>query len=105
MLINTSRVSWLTLKSCYQSTEVGKIGYLGLDVYEQETDLFFEWICQIRWFKIYRIFMLADFSQRPDYRTSLFTEEALQKYRRNHDSLSRIWTRAHCPNQIYLDRF
>ncbi|MBW4575228.1 MAG: 2-hydroxyacid dehydrogenase [Aphanothece sp. CMT-3BRIN-NPC111] len=42
MLINTSRGGLIDTKAVIQALKSGKIGYLGLDVYEQETDLFFE---------------------------------------------------------------
>jgi D-lactate dehydrogenase len=42
MLINTSRGQLIDTKAVIKGLKSGKIGYLGLDVYEQETDLFFE---------------------------------------------------------------
>jgi D-lactate dehydrogenase len=42
MLINTSRGQLIDTKAVTKALKSGKIGYLGLDVYEQETDLFFE---------------------------------------------------------------
>ncbi|NJS10173.1 MAG: 2-hydroxyacid dehydrogenase [Microcoleus sp. CSU_2_2] len=42
MLINTSRGQLINTKAVTKGLKSGKIGYLGLDVYEQETDLFFE---------------------------------------------------------------
>jgi D-lactate dehydrogenase len=42
MLINTSRGQLIDTKAVTKGLKSGKIGYLGLDVYEQETDLFFE---------------------------------------------------------------
>lgn len=42
MLINTSRGQLIDTKAVTQGLKSGKIGYLGLDVYEQETDLFFD---------------------------------------------------------------
>ncbi|WP_143872553.1 2-hydroxyacid dehydrogenase [Catenovulum sediminis] len=42
MLINTSRGGLIDTKAAIQALKSKKIGYLGLDVYEQESDLFFE---------------------------------------------------------------
>lgn len=42
MLINTSRGALIDPEAAIQGLKSGKIGYLGLDVYEQEGDLFFE---------------------------------------------------------------
>lgn len=42
MLINTSRGGLLDSKAVINALKARKIGYLGLDVYEQEADLFFE---------------------------------------------------------------
>ncbi|TAE56417.1 MAG: 2-hydroxyacid dehydrogenase, partial [Oscillatoriales cyanobacterium] len=42
MLINTSRGQLIDTKAVTKGLKSGRIGYLGLDVYEQETDLFFE---------------------------------------------------------------
>jgi len=42
MLINTSRVALIDAKAVIKALKSGRIGYLGLDVYEEEADLFFE---------------------------------------------------------------
>jgi D-lactate dehydrogenase len=42
MLINTSRGALLDTRAVIDALKSGKIGYLGLDVYEEEEDLFFE---------------------------------------------------------------
>jgi D-lactate dehydrogenase len=42
MLINTSRGALVDTGAAIESLKSGKIGYLGLDVYEEEGDLFFE---------------------------------------------------------------
>lgn len=42
MLINTSRGAVVDTKSVIQGLKSGQIGYLGLDVYEEEADYFFE---------------------------------------------------------------
>ncbi len=42
MIINTSRGGLIDTKAVIENLKTGKIGYLGLDVYEEEGDLFFE---------------------------------------------------------------
>jgi D-lactate dehydrogenase len=42
MLINTSRGALVDTEAIISGLKSGQIGYLGLDVYEQESDLFFE---------------------------------------------------------------
>ncbi|MBD0410822.1 2-hydroxyacid dehydrogenase [Pseudoalteromonas distincta] len=42
MLINTSRGALLNSKACISALKTKKLGYLGLDVYEQESELFFK---------------------------------------------------------------
>jgi len=42
MLINTSRGALIDTQAATDALKSGKIGYLGLDVYEQEADLFYE---------------------------------------------------------------
>ncbi len=42
MLINTSRGALIDTKAVITGIKSGKIGYLGIDVYEQEENLFFE---------------------------------------------------------------
>ncbi|MDJ0962047.1 MAG: 2-hydroxyacid dehydrogenase [Acidimicrobiia bacterium] len=42
MLINTSRGALIDTAAAIEGLKTGKIGHLGLDVYEEESDLFFE---------------------------------------------------------------
>jgi D-lactate dehydrogenase len=42
MLINTSRGALLNSKACINALKSKKLGFLGLDVYEQESELFFK---------------------------------------------------------------
>jgi D-lactate dehydrogenase len=42
MLINTSRGGLVDTQAVIDAVKTGKIGYVGLDVYEEETELFFE---------------------------------------------------------------
>jgi D-lactate dehydrogenase len=42
MLINTSRGALIDTLAVIETLKSGQVGYLGLDVYEEESDLFFE---------------------------------------------------------------
>ena len=42
MLINTSRGALIDTEAVIEAMKSGQVGYLGLDVYEEEADLFFE---------------------------------------------------------------
>jgi D-lactate dehydrogenase len=42
MLINTSRGGLIDTRAVIRALKSGRIGYLGLDVYEEENNLFFE---------------------------------------------------------------
>jgi D-lactate dehydrogenase len=42
MIINTSRGPLIDTNAVIDALKTGKVGYLGLDVYEEEQDLFFE---------------------------------------------------------------
>ena len=42
MLINTGRDKFINTKDLIEGLKTGKIGYAGLDVYEEEIDYFFE---------------------------------------------------------------
>lgn len=41
MLINTGRGALINTKDAIKALKDGKLGYLGIDVYEQETNIFF----------------------------------------------------------------
>lgn len=42
MLINTSRGGLINTREVIKSLKTGQIGHLGIDVYEEESELFFE---------------------------------------------------------------
>ena len=44
MLINTSRGGLVNTKDLIENLKTGKIGFAGLDVYEEESEYFFETI-------------------------------------------------------------
>ena len=46
MLINTSRGALIDTRAAIEALKSGRIGHLGLDVYEEEADLFFEDLSQ-----------------------------------------------------------
>ncbi|MDQ6476964.1 2-hydroxyacid dehydrogenase [Dyadobacter sp. LHD-138] len=47
MLINTSRGALMNTRDAIDGLKTGKIGFLGIDVYEQEADLFFQDLSEI----------------------------------------------------------
>ncbi|MDP5140531.1 MAG: 2-hydroxyacid dehydrogenase, partial [Spirosomaceae bacterium] len=47
MLINTSRGGLVNTKDAVHALKEGKLGYLGIDVYEQEGDLFFKDLSEV----------------------------------------------------------
>ncbi len=47
MLINTSRGALINTQDAIEGLKTGKIGFLGIDVYEQEADLFFQDLSEI----------------------------------------------------------
>jgi D-lactate dehydrogenase len=69
MLINTSRGAVIDTRAVIKGLKSSKIGYLGLDVYEQEGDLFFQDLSdQVIQDDVFPA--PADFSKCTDYRTS-----------------------------------
>lgn len=105
MLINTSRGALIDTKAAIKGLKSGKIGYLGLDVYEQEGDIFFE--------DLSNTIVQDDVLQRlltfPNVlitgHQAFFTEDALTSIA--HTTLANISDFAAgkpCPNQIAADR-
>jgi D-lactate dehydrogenase len=79
MLINTSRGAVINTKNVLQALDNGKIGYLGLDVYEFEKDLFFEDHTN----DAFKDQLLQDLIKRPNVlitpHQAYLTKEALQE--------------------------
>jgi D-lactate dehydrogenase len=79
MLINTSRGGLIDTQAVIAGLKSGKIGYLGLDVYEEEGDLFFEDLSG----KVIRDDVFARLLTFPNVlitgHQGFFTEEALER--------------------------
>jgi D-lactate dehydrogenase len=78
MLINTGRGALIDTQAVIESLKSGRIGYLGLDVYEEEADLFFEDLSD----KVIRDDVFARLLTFPNVvitgHQGFFTEEALK---------------------------
>ena len=78
MLINTSRGALVDTRAVIAGLKSGKIGYLGLDVYEEEGDLFFEDLSS----KVIQDDVFARLTTFPNVvitgHQAFFTEEALR---------------------------
>jgi D-lactate dehydrogenase len=105
MLINTSRGQLIDTKAVTDGLKSGKIGYLGLDVYERETDLFFE--------NLSNEVIQDDVFQRllafPNVlitgHQAFFTEEALQNIAETTiANITEFERGGPCQNQICFDR-
>jgi D-lactate dehydrogenase len=105
MLINTSRGQLIDTKAVTDGLKSGKIGYLGLDVYERETDLFFE--------NLSNEVIQDDVFQRllafPNVlitgHQAFFTEEALQNIAETTiANITEFERGGPCQNQISFDR-
>ncbi|MEG3845565.1 2-hydroxyacid dehydrogenase [Microcoleus sp. herbarium13] len=106
MLINTSRGQLIDTKAVTKGLKSGKIGNLGLDVYEQETDLFFE--------DLSNHVIQDDVFQRlltfPNVlitgHQAFFTEEALKNIAESTiANITDFEQGRACPNQIDLAKF
>ena len=78
MLINTGRGALIETQAAIEALKSGRIGYLGLDVYEEEADLFFEDLSD----KVIRDDVFARLLTFPNVvitgHQGFFTEEALK---------------------------
>jgi D-lactate dehydrogenase len=104
MLINTSRGALIDTKAVISALKSRKIGYLGLDVYEKESDLFFEDLSDA--------VIQDDIFQRlltfPNVlitgHQAFFTEEALRNIAETTlSNLTTIEQGQPCPNQVELE--
>jgi D-lactate dehydrogenase len=104
MLINTSRGGLMDTNAVIKSIKTGQIGYLGIDVYEQEEALFFQdlssTIIQDDTFQLLQSFPNVVITAHQAF----FTRNALQSI--SETTLANITDFAQgrpCPNQILLD--
>lgn len=106
MLVNTSRGALIDTKAAIKGLKSKKIGYLALDVYEQEGDLFFE--------DLSNEVIEDDVFQRlltfPNVlitgHQAFFTETALTNIAETTLANIRDWEQGKsCPNQIDIDKF
>ncbi len=105
MLINTSRGGLIDTQAAIDGLKSGKIGYLGLDVYEQEGDLFFE--------DLSSIVIQDDVFQRllafPNVlitgHQAFFTKDALKNIAETTlSNLTDIAEGRVCPNEVRLEK-
>jgi D-lactate dehydrogenase len=105
MLINTSRGALIDTQAVIQGLKSGKIGYLGLDVYELENDFFFE--------DLSNSVIQDDVFQRlltfPNViitgHQAFFTKNALKNIAETTiNNITDIEQRRSCPNQLDIQR-
>jgi len=104
MLINTSRGALIDTKAVIEALKSGKIGYLGLDVYEEEADVFFEDLSD----KIIHDDVLARLLTFPNVivtgHQAFFTQTALENIAKTTLSNITDFEKSQpCPNQITLE--
>ena len=105
MLINTSRGAIVDTQAVTAALKSGKIGYLGLDVYEEEADIFFEDLSD----RVLQDDALARLLTFPNVmitgHQAFFTHDALERIARTTiDNLSDLAAGRRCPNQVLPDR-
>lgn len=105
MLINTSRGQLIDTKAVTDGLKSGKIGYLGLDVYERETDLFFEDLSnEVIQDDVFQR-LLAFPNVLITGHQAFFTEEALQNIAETTiANITEFERGGPCKNQICFDR-
>ena len=104
MLINTSRGALIDTVAVINNLKSGKIGYLGLDVYEEEGDLFFEDISD----KILEDDVFARLLTFPNVlitgHQAFFTSDALENIAKTTlQNLTDIEQGKECPNLVSVD--
>ena len=105
MLINTSRGAVVDTLSAIEALKRGRIGYLGLDVYEEEADLFFEDLSN----RVLQDDVLARLLTFPNVivtgHQAFFTRDALEKIAAvTLANISDVGQGRPCANQIQADR-
>jgi len=105
MLINTSRGALIDTKAVIDALKSKKIGYLGLDVYEQESDLFFEDLSN----EVIQDDLFERLLTFPNViitgHQAFFTENALHNIAQiTLSNITDFEQGNHCPNQISLEQ-
>lgn len=105
MLINTSRGALIDTPSVTEALKSGKIGYLGLDVYEEEADLFFEDLSNI----VLQDDVFARLLTFPNVivtgHQAFFTRDALKRIAETtFANITAFEKRLASPNEISVDR-
>ncbi|MFO0775270.1 MAG: 2-hydroxyacid dehydrogenase [Nitrospiraceae bacterium] len=103
MLINTSRGALIETSAAIAGLKSGRIGYLGLDVYEEEGDLFFEDLSNV----VLQDDIFARLLTFPNVlitgHQAFFTRQALEQIARTTlDSLTALEQGRPCSNQLAL---
>ncbi len=104
MLINTSRGAILDTQAVIPALKSGKIGYLGLDVYEEEGDLFFEDLSS----QVIQDDVFSRLLTFPNVlitgHQAFFTDNALKNIAETTlDNITAYEKTGHCENQIKLE--
>lgn len=105
MIVNTSRGGLIDTQAVIDGLKSGKIGSLGLDVYEQEEDLFFEDLSEI-------VIQDDAFERLLTFPNVLitghqafFTREALNKIAETTlSNISQVEQGQECPNEVSVER-
>jgi len=105
MLINTSRGGLIDAAAVIDGLKSGKIGYLGLDVYEEEENLFFEDLSG----EVIQDDVFARLMTLPNVlitgHQAYFTKEALNNIAQTTiDNITHIEQRGCCKNALLCDR-
>lgn len=105
MLINTSRGAVVDTLSAIAALKNGRIGYLGLDVYEEEADLFFEDLSN----RVLQDDVLARLLTFPNVivtsHQSFFTRDALEKIAEvTLSNITEVAAGRSCGNEVSADK-
>jgi len=105
LLVNTSRGAVIDTKAVIKALKSGKIGYLGLDVYEEEEELFFEDLSN----EVIQDDLFARLLTFPNVlitgHQAFFTQEALEEIAKTTISnITEYEKNGSCVNQVTSDR-
>jgi D-lactate dehydrogenase len=105
LLVNTSRGAVVDTKAVIKALKSGKIGYLGLDVYEEEEELFFEDLSN----EVIQDDLFARLLTFPNVlitgHQAFFTREALEAIAETTISnITEFQSNGSCVNQVASDR-